>query len=207
MPEHQKYPVIITGTGEKGFVFRRARFLDRSEENRIVLDSGREIRVPSDALEIAPDGTFTVAGSYGSDADAVTTAVSAEERNPETVTVTSATMVSGSRDEVIVAAPNRPDAAEKGRVVDLDQQLFSEDVSIERVPVNRLVNEIPETRSEGDVMIIPVVEEVVTVQKRLLLKEEVRVHRRRTESRQARQIVVDGDEMRIIGSDGREIRT
>ncbi len=58
--------------------------------------------------------------------------------------------------------------------------LDGEAVEVERVAVDRMVEVAPEIRTEGDVTIIPVVEEVLVVEKRLVLKEELHVRRRRT---------------------------
>jgi uncharacterized protein (TIGR02271 family) len=55
--------------------------------------------------------------------------------------------------------------------------LFEHDVDIERVPIGRDVTEIPAIRQEGDVTIYPVLEEVLVVEKRLVLAEEVHVRR------------------------------
>lgn len=55
-----------------------------------------------------------------------------------------------------------------------------ETVSVERVPVERFLDAPVEVRQEGDTMIVPVLEEVVVVEKRLLLREEVRITRTRT---------------------------
>jgi uncharacterized protein (TIGR02271 family) len=62
----------------------------------------------------------------------------------------------------------------------VDELLMREFVEIERVPVGQIVENAPQVREEGDTLIIPVVEEVVTVERRLILKEEVRVRRVRT---------------------------
>jgi len=59
----------------------------------------------------------------------------------------------------------------------VDQLLRKERVEIERVPVGQVVQEVPQVRDEGDVTIIPVVEETVIVERRLVLKEEVRIRR------------------------------
>ena len=59
--------------------------------------------------------------------------------------------------------------------------LLKEEVEIERVALGTYVDEAPPVRTEGDVTIISVVEEILVVEKRLLLKEELRVTRRRTE--------------------------
>ena len=57
--------------------------------------------------------------------------------------------------------------------------LFRHAVSIERVPVNREVDSVPAPWEEGDLLVIPIVEEVVVVEKRLILREEIRVQRKR----------------------------
>ena len=53
-----------------------------------------------------------------------------------------------------------------------------ESVEVTRVPIDRMVDTAPEVRTEGDVTILPVVEEVLVVEKRLLLKEELHIRRR-----------------------------
>jgi uncharacterized protein (TIGR02271 family) len=62
-----------------------------------------------------------------------------------------------------------------------DAALTTETVTVERVPVNALVEgEAPQTREEDGVIIIPVLEEVLVVEKRLLLREEVRLTKQAT---------------------------
>jgi uncharacterized protein (TIGR02271 family) len=59
----------------------------------------------------------------------------------------------------------------------VDELLQHEKVEVERVPVDRPVEAIPSVRQEGDVTIIPVVEEVVKIERHLVLKEEVHIRR------------------------------
>ncbi len=59
----------------------------------------------------------------------------------------------------------------------LVEELAGQDIEIERVPRNELIEAIPEVRTENDVTIIPLVEEQLVVEKRLVLVEEVRLHR------------------------------
>jgi uncharacterized protein (TIGR02271 family) len=61
----------------------------------------------------------------------------------------------------------------------IHESLEREAVTVERVAVDRIVDEMPQIRQVGDVMIIPVVEEVAVVERRLLLKEEIHVSKRR----------------------------
>ncbi|HSZ50605.1 MAG TPA: YsnF/AvaK domain-containing protein [Caulobacteraceae bacterium] len=58
--------------------------------------------------------------------------------------------------------------------------LTREYVEVERVPVGREVEAIPPRRQEGDTVIVPVVEEVVVVRRKLVLKEEIRLKLVRT---------------------------
>lgn len=54
-----------------------------------------------------------------------------------------------------------------------------DDVSVERVAVDRAVDGVPEPWQEGDTLIIPVVEEVIVTETRLVVREEIRITRRR----------------------------
>jgi stress response protein YsnF len=67
--------------------------------------------------------------------------------------------------------------------------LQSERVEVERLPMGQVVPKIPDVRTEGDVTIIPVVEETIVVQRQLVLKEEVRIRRIR-ETQNYRENVV-----------------
>ena len=73
-----------------------------------------------------------------------------------------------------------------------------DEVDVERVAVNQDINEVPAVRHEGATMIVPVVEEVLVVEKRLRLVEEVRITKRRvtgeeTVHEELRREVVDID--------------
>ncbi len=62
----------------------------------------------------------------------------------------------------------------------LRESLRSDTVEVTRVPVNRTLSEgevPPAVREEDGVTIIPVLEEILVVEKRLVLKEEVHVRR------------------------------
>jgi len=66
------------------------------------------------------------------------------------------------------------------------------------VPVGRVVAEAPGVRDEGDELVVPVLEEVLVVQKQLFLREELRISRRRTESRGRRQVTIRSEEAEIL---------
>jgi uncharacterized protein (TIGR02271 family) len=62
----------------------------------------------------------------------------------------------------------------------IEVPLTRETVEVERVPVGREIEAIPPRRQEGDVTIVPVVEEVVVIQRKLVLKEELHLRLVRT---------------------------
>lgn len=57
------------------------------------------------------------------------------------------------------------------------EEVRRETVEVRRVPINQQVDRAPVIREEGDVTIIPVLEERLMVEKRLFLVEEVHVVR------------------------------
>ena len=58
------------------------------------------------------------------------------------------------------------------------EALRYDDVVVERVEIGDVVQVAPEVRMDGDVLVYPIVEEVLVVEKRLVLKEEIRITRR-----------------------------
>jgi uncharacterized protein (TIGR02271 family) len=72
----------------------------------------------------------------------------------------------------------------------IDEELTHVRVEIERFPIDQTVEAAPPIRQEGDITIIPVVEEVVIVERRLVLKEEVRVRRVSTKEQHQETVVL-----------------
>ena len=61
----------------------------------------------------------------------------------------------------------------------VDAAVSTEEVVVERLPINQLVEgAAPQVREENGIVIIPVFEEVLVVEKRLLLREEVHLSKR-----------------------------
>ena len=56
--------------------------------------------------------------------------------------------------------------------------LKTTDVDVERVPIGRDVDEAPPVQTVGEVTIVPIMEEVLVIEKRLVLKEELHIKRR-----------------------------
>lgn len=76
-------------------------------------------------------------------------------------------------------------------------ELSHDEVEIERVPVNRNVTQLPSVRLEGSTTIIPVVEEVVVVEKRLVLVEEIHVRRKTSVATEQIPVTIRSEQAQI----------
>ena len=85
----------------------------------------------------------------------------------------------------------------------VNAQAFREDVEITRVPVNRIIDGPVAVREEGDITIVPLIEEVAVVVKRLMLREELHIRKRRTEEPRTERITLRKEEAHIERTDNR----
>jgi len=75
--------------------------------------------------------------------------------------------------------------------------LRQQDLSVERVPVGRVVSEAPQTRQEGDTLIVPILEEVLVVEKRLMLKEELHIRKQSSERTEYQTVRLRSEQVKI----------
>ncbi|WP_106477295.1 DUF2382 domain-containing protein [Phytohalomonas tamaricis] len=80
----------------------------------------------------------------------------------------------------ITAGKVRVSTVTHERTQQVEEMLSQERIEVEHVAMDRYIDAVPDIREEGDTTIIPVVEEVLVVERRLRLKEEVHIHRVRT---------------------------
>jgi stress response protein YsnF len=81
----------------------------------------------------------------------------------------------------------------------IDERLLREDVEVTHVPVDRIValDQAPATRYEGDTLVVPIVEEVLVVERRLRIKEELRITRTRREERHAETVMLKVEQVSV----------
>ena len=72
----------------------------------------------------------------------------------------------------------------------IDELLTHETVEIDRTPIGQQIDRVPQIIDEGDTVVIPIVEEVLVIERRLLLKEEVRVRRVRSTERHQESVIL-----------------
>jgi Domain of unknown function (DUF2382) len=171
MAELQEFEVRLS-SGLRGTVKRTSRFLDKREFNTVKLSNGKEITVPSASLEPQQDGSF-----YLQDGHALT------EAQPE----------EGPRGSGAATRAEDDASFDASLFKDFDAALFKEEIDVQRVPVNRVLDRPVETRVEDGVTIIPVMEERLKVEKQLILREEIRIVKKRTTVRDRRLISPEKD--------------
>ena len=79
----------------------------------------------------------------------------------------------------------------------INEPIVREHIEVERVEVNKYVETAPAIRYEGETMIVPVLEEVVVTEKRLLLREEIRFVKRREEVSNVQEVTLRREEISV----------
>jgi len=163
---------VFGDEGPIGTLRASARFLDNRTEKQVTLDDGSVLQVPSADLEVQPDGSFYLRRLLTSQD---------EQPVPQAARQESAAPPPPEPEE---PAPPTPKQAARPNL----PAFFSEGYTIERVPIGRIVPSTPEQRQEGDTLVLPVVEEILVSEKKILLQEEIRITRRRQAVTEIRQV-------------------
>jgi stress response protein YsnF len=80
--------------------------------------------------------------------------------------------------------------------------LIDEQVEVERVAVDRAVDSPVPVRHVGDTIIVPVLQEVLVVEKQLRLVEELHIRKKRSERRQPQTVTLRKEEATVERLDG-----
>ncbi|CAH0198420.1 hypothetical protein SRABI118_01676 [Massilia sp. Bi118] len=81
----------------------------------------------------------------------------------------------------------------------IDERLLRDEVEVSHVPVDRIVplDAAPATRYEGETLVVPILEEVLVVERRVRIKEEVRITRTRREERHAETVMLKSEQVSV----------
>ena len=85
----------------------------------------------------------------------------------------------------------------------VDEDLAREHVEIETVPLGLRIDAVPKVRQEGDTTIVPVVEELLFVERQLFLKEEVRIRRVHTTEHHKETVTLRYQEAEVTRHSGK----
>ena len=211
-------PVIVQNADGLLGVLEHPEALRVGSEARIAvrLTSGQVVLVPVDLMVQQEDGSFHL-DLAASEGEKLETEVKArEEETNATRTSDRATLARGDGAVVVPVIAESVEVekrvVESGRVqihktVQTTDQvihdsLIHENVEVERVPINQMVDGPFGNRQEGETLVVPVWKEVLVVEKRLMLVEEIRITRRRSEQPftqtvavRTESVVVDRDDL------------
>lgn len=181
---------------------------------RVRFDDSPDLTVPAELLELRPDGAFFLnvghaemqeaanarpSGGTTSSSAIAAEAIGSTDRERIVVPVVAEELQVGKRTVETGVVRVRKLVREHEETV--DQPILREEVQVERVPIGRVVDVAPQPRNEGETLIIPVLEEVLVVEKRVMLKEEVHVTWRRVEERSPQQVTLRSEEI-VVERDG-----
>ncbi|MBX6341908.1 MAG: YsnF/AvaK domain-containing protein [Thermomicrobiaceae bacterium] len=76
-------------------------------------------------------------------------------------------------------------------------RLRRQEVRVERVPIDREVAGVVEPFMDGDVYVVPVLEEQVVIQRRLVVREEIRVRRVLSEREETLEVPLRGERVTV----------
>lgn len=180
------------------------------------LGSGRRLFLPAEALEPQAGGNFRVAIG-GDELERLQSVAQATDGRSVDQTLILPTGQNGSSREIEAVIPIVAETLSVSKkVVDtgtvrvtktvsersetVDVPLAREEVTVERVPVDRLLEageKTPVQRHEGNTLVVPLMEEVLVVETRLFLKEELRITKNRREVHEPQTVTLRREEARI----------
>jgi len=81
----------------------------------------------------------------------------------------------------------------------VDEALLRQEFLVERRAVGSVVDgsHMPQTRYEGDTLVVPVLEEVLVIEKRLRLKEELRITRHESWHRETQKVMLRSEHVTV----------
>jgi len=166
----------------------------------VLTEEGSEWLLPMELVD-QKEGNFCVGIAF---ADLRTGAKS--EENPSFSSSTPAHSIP-VWEEVINVEKKRVDTGKgvrigkkvKERQENVAVTLFQDEIKVERVPINKILasDEVPLPRQEGDTYIVPVFKEVLVIEKKLCLQEEVHITTNKKQVESSQPVSLRSEEISI----------
>ncbi len=190
------FPLVF---GKEGLLGRiETSFLDTTASPSLVelrLENGQQIHIPQYLLTKQADGSLFLPLTCSEVEQGYCSPTAAVE-NDLVVPVVAEELRVGTRTVETSRVRLHKTLVEHEEVV--DPELLRDNVTVVRVPVGRLwEGETPGTRQEGDTLIIPVFEEVLVVEKRLMLTEEIHVRREQSAYHAPQSVTLRRQEVQV----------
>lgn len=151
------------------------------------LENNRLVSVPISLLKIKDHNRYTLSQSFHD--------LQERSNGNQTFPVIEEMPVIEKRKVETASIKIRKKVTESPQV--LEESLAKEEFLIDRVPINEVRDEPLQMRTEGDITIIPVQEEVLVVQKKIMVREEIRIRKVRTEHSEKVTVSLRKEEVQI----------
>jgi uncharacterized protein (TIGR02271 family) len=193
MSEKSERTLVLTDSdGLRGFIDDPAGgSVDGRGQVLVRLEDGRQALVPAEELRRESDGSFFLPYSLSELTQVAPKARGARrgaggEGGSVVVPIVAEQLEVQKRTVETGGVRIRKTVSEREEVV--DEPLMREEVQVRRVPVNRVVDAPVPVRHVGNTMIVSLLEEVLVVEKRLMLKEELHITKEQVESYRPQRI-------------------
>lgn len=200
---------MVDGNGLEGVVIEDARVPSTLERHLFVrFENALEVFVPVDSLSLGSDGRYYLdtriedlhtAPPHGVDlanTDAPDSPHAHTDQTTLVVPVIDETLTVQIRQRESGVVEIRKTIHERTETV--DPPLYAEEVQVERVAVNRFVDAPVPVRQDEETTIIPLLEEVLVVEKRLLLREEVHIRKARREVHNRQTVTLRDERVDVV---------
>jgi uncharacterized protein (TIGR02271 family) len=160
---------------------------------RVQLESGEHYLVPAAVVIPQPDGSVSVPLRLAELVPAP------REEPPETIYAVVPVLAEELEvhTRVVETGKVRLTKVVHEREVQVDEPLWREEVEVTRVPIQRVVDGPVPMREEHGTTILSVVEEVLVVEKRWMLREEIHIRTQRIETHQPQRMTLRSEDVQV----------
>lgn len=190
---HPETALVIGRDGLHGRIVDLGQSAQANDRQVLVqFDNGQRVLVPFKELILQDDGSYYVPIGPN-DVEQQGTLADDETKGTTVLPVVEEKLHVDKRRVVTGGVRVKKVVHEHEEVV--DEPLLSEEAHVERVPIYRVLDQAVSVRQEGDTMIIPIVEEILVVEKRLMLKEEIRITKQQKTTHKPQQVTLRTEEV------------
>jgi uncharacterized protein (TIGR02271 family) len=193
--DYSKPIPVISKDGVRGTLVEAPAAGSDTTHVLVQFETGQHVLVPLDVLTLQADGSYYYLALRQDELVNGHTLGTQHPDDPLVLPVIAEQVIVQKDTRITGRVRINKTVQEREEVI--DEPLLRQTVQVERIPINRVVEgEIP-VRYEGDTMIISVLEEVLVVEKRLMLKEELYITQHQEELRQPQRIVLRNEDITV----------
>ena len=194
-PHATPHAVVADAAGQRATIVS-TEYAEGEEHAWLRLNDGTQLLVPVALLTRLDDGGYHLPISFDAARE------QAREMRLSMPVMEERAQVSKRKVDTGRGVRIRKTVSEREQLI--DEPLQHDELAVERVAVGQIVeDEPPQMRYEGETLVVPVLEEVLVVQKRLVLKEEIRITRHRHEVHEPQRVSLRAEHVEVERFDER----